>query len=66
MVDTDVISPSSLPMGLEIPAGFLQIFPWAAREPDIFKEKRLWVLKMLENTVLEVMRLIKDPQFPQF
>lgn len=59
-------SPSSFPVGLEIPTGFLQIFPWAAREPDTFKERRLWVFKMLENTVLEVMRLIKDPQFPQF
>lgn len=66
VVGTAVTSPSSFPVGLEIPTGFLQIFLWAAREPDTFEERRLWVLKMLENTVLEVIRLIKDPQFPQF
>lgn len=66
VVGTGVTSPSSFLKGLEIPAGFLQIFPWAAREPDIFKERRLWVLKILENTVLEVIRLIKGAQIPQF
>lgn len=66
VVGTGVTPPSSFPKGLEITAGFLQIFAWDSREPNIFKEMRLWVLETLENTVLKVIRLTKDSQFPQF